>query len=656
LYYAISAALSAWIPSAHGGDFDQPGNPFWGYRSFATGVDNKLQYWHGPAEPFREGYLAALVPRWVNVLIGSATVVVTYALACRVLMSRTPTDRAALALAAAAIVAFNPQFIYLSAAINNDIVAALTGVGIVLACVMVLQDGASWRYLVFLGMVCGLGLLAKLQVGALGPAVVLALAIAAVRARERKPWHLSLLRSVVVVGVVTLLVSGGWFWRNLHLYGEPTGLRVQQQLWGGRNVADNLWAIWQGLPQLWASLWGQFGYGQIPLPTWMTAAVAAACVICLSGFARKRDVGLGLGIASVLAVAIGVSAGAVVYYIAANPAGAMGRFLFPVLPAFAVLLVVGLAQWLRCPAWIGRIVIGAMLCFSLVALFGFLWPAVSYPSRETHGRADPIPLARIGDTAEVLSVTVDQDEAMAGDPIFVHVTWRPLRWTEEPLAVFIHLMDEADAVAAQRDTWPGLSRAATTSWRVGVPFVDTYRVDLPETLYTPNELTVHIGLYGSTAGRLPIDIGAGPASDSWVVGSIQVLASEGEWPNPIDISFEDEVRLVGYEIAPRALSPGESFILTTVWRVPTPPVMNLQLFAQVFDAQWRVWGSRDGGHPNWATGTVTDTRQITLLPETPPGTYPVNVGVVSDQGRLDVLGPDGRPSNDFVSLGPIGVR
>ena len=76
LYYLLSAFASAWVPSTHTPEYQQPSNPFWGYRNWEVGVDNKLQYYHSPAEgfPFRDGYLAAMLPRWVNVLLGAATV------------------------------------------------------------------------------------------------------------------------------------------------------------------------------------------------------------------------------------------------------------------------------------------------------------------------------------------------------------------------------------------------------------------------------------------------------------------------------------------------------------------------------------------------------------------------------------------------------
>ncbi|MBN1248254.1 MAG: DUF2142 domain-containing protein [Anaerolineae bacterium] len=666
LYYALSAALSVWVPSAHDGTYQHLQNPFWGYRSFAPGADNKLQYWHSPAEPFRQGYLAALVPRWVNIMLGAATVVVTEALGRRVFGGPTRPESqpgsainptaSSLALAAASVIALNPQFIYLSAAINNDIVASLTGVSMLLACVTLVQDGLRWPNTIILGGVSGLGLLSKLQIAFLGPVVTLAIFLAAWRARERTPWLPNAVRALTVAALVVAFVSGWWYVRNVQLYGEPTGMGVQREMWGGRDAANNLWAIGQGLPQLWASLWGQFGYGQTPLPGWMTTTMLLGCLICLAGHLRWRHRLLGRETAALLLVAIALMTMAVAYYMAANPAGAMGRFLFPVLPAFAILLVAGLEKWLHRAAWTRAVTMGLMALFAAVALFGFLWPAVTYPQRRILQPVGNEPAAQVGDVAEIWAVSVDQEEVMPGSPVYIRVNWQPLRWTEEPLTVFVHLIDEAGIVVAQRDTWPGLSRAPTTSWRADVPFVDTYRVDLPATLYAPNSLTVHIGLYGNTVGRLPIAVGDAPPTDSWAVGALQVAAPEGAWPNPIDANFEDQLHLVGYEITPRLLGPGETFTLTTVWRVPRALETTPHLFAQVLDAEWHVWGSRDGGHPEWMTGIVTDSRQITVVPETPPGSYPVNVGLVSEGGRLDVLGPDDRPVGDFVSLGPIGVR
>jgi hypothetical protein len=52
---------------------------------------------------------------------------------------------------------------------------------------------------------------------------------------------------------------------------------------------------------------------------------------------------------------------------------------------------------------------------------------------------------------------------------------------------------------------------------------------------------------------------------------------------------------------------------------------------------------------------VSETRKITLIPETPPGSYPIQVGLFSPQRRLPVVGPDGHHLGERVLLGPIRV-
>jgi hypothetical protein len=668
LYHALAAALSAWVPTPHDGRYQHIPNPFWAYRSHVPGVDNKLQYWHSPAEPFRQGYLAALLPRWLNVALGAATVGLTYRLAQRSFgghrragepQSAPPQSEInALAFAAAAIVALNPQFIYISGAINNDIIAALMGTGILYSCVVIVQGGITLRRAALIGVVSGLGLLAKFQVGVLGLVVLLALVMATWTAQDRTAWMRRLLFSAALIGAIVLIISGWWFVRNQRLYGEPTGLQMLNAMWGGRKVTENLWAIGQGLPQLWHSMWGQFGYGQVPLPDWMMNVMLALCLLCLSGLFRVRRRTLSTKTLGLLLTSIALMFIAVAYYMASNPAGAMGRFLFPVLPAFAILLVAGLNAWLARPVTTQIAVVGAISVFCVTALFGFLWPAVTYPPRQTLPSVHPesASVARIGDVAEILAVAVDENTTRPGSTVHVRVNWRPLRWTDEPLAVFVHLIDEVGVVVAQRDTWPGLSRAPTTAWQIGSPFIDVYRIDLPTTLYAPNQLTVHIGMYGSEIGRLPISLPGVQPTDSWPIGQVRVTPLAGRWPNPLEVNFDNQLQLIGYEIAPRAVAAGETFTLTTFWQVPTPPATPQHIFAQVVDSEWRVWGSNDGGHPDWITDIATDTRQITIIPETPPGSYPVNVGLASDAGRLAILGPGGRPLGDFVPLGPVGVR
>ena len=106
------------------------------YRYWDVGVDNKNQYLHDEEEafPWSGEALAAHLARLVNLLIGAGVVLITW------LIGRTIwPQRPALALGGAAIVAFNPMFLYMAAAINNDVIAALAGAAITLAAVRLLR-------------------------------------------------------------------------------------------------------------------------------------------------------------------------------------------------------------------------------------------------------------------------------------------------------------------------------------------------------------------------------------------------------------------------------------------------------------------------------------------------------------------------------------
>jgi hypothetical protein len=122
-------------------------------------------------------------------------------------------------------------------------------------------------------------------------------------------------------------------------------------------------------------------------------------------------------------------------------------------------------------------------------------------------------------------------------------------------------------------------------------------------------------------------------------------------------NFGDEVTLVGYTMAPRSLKAGETFTLTLYWH-PSQPQNDHAVFAQVLDSEWNVWGSHDGAGPGWSSDQIVqDVRHISVLPDTPAGSYPVQVGLFHQEtGRLPVIAPEGHYIDDRVLLGPVRVQ
>ncbi len=73
LYYLLAALATGWIDTGRDVCYEPPQNPFWAYRYWEVGNDNKNQYLHTDDEafPWHGEALAAHLARAVNILIGA---------------------------------------------------------------------------------------------------------------------------------------------------------------------------------------------------------------------------------------------------------------------------------------------------------------------------------------------------------------------------------------------------------------------------------------------------------------------------------------------------------------------------------------------------------------------------------------------------------
>ncbi|MCP4536120.1 MAG: hypothetical protein GY832_03145 [Chloroflexi bacterium] len=674
LYYTLGALACGWVPVTQDVYYAPVENSFWGYRQWEVGNDNKNQYLHGDDErfPFYGITLAVYLVRWMTVIIGAGVVWMTYRTGCEIF-----PQRPALALGGAALVAFNPQFLYLSGAVNNDILTTLCGAAVLWACVRMVQNGPSICIDVTLGILLGLALLTKFSLLALMPLVALAYLLAVRPLRWR-----ALLQSALTVLTLMLLLSGWWFWRNHVLYGDFTGMSQVNQLWAGRKASENWWAIRQSLPYLWSSLWGRFGYGQVPLPQPVYQGILAFCILALTGYLlprRGRDRFPRDGALILLSFII-VFVTVVFYYILIQPAGAMGRFLFPALSAFALLLSAGLDRLFafispRRSAWIVSV---GMVALAIYVLVGTLIPAFARPRLLPDAAIATIPNATdvefglaIGTghsgVVRVLGYQISPRTVTPGGIVEVTVYWQTLAQIDQNYVVFIHLLSEVGTMAAQRDTHPGLGRYPTTTWEPGVIFADTYRLHIPEVAYTSDNCYVQIGLYLPDGPRLTIPDGDASlpfeenGRDALRLADVEIQPRPGEFPNPINANFDDQAALVGYTLEPRVARPGKTIRLTLYWRASAPIETDYRIFAQVLGVENQTWANSDIlptiPTSQWQPGQVVeDVHDLDIGLTTPPDFYDIVVGV-NDPGvrRLSIITEDGSRLGKHILLSKIRV-
>lgn len=674
LYYALAAAATAWVDTGRDVCYEPPTNQFWAYRYWEVGRDNKNQYLHGADEafPWRGEALAAHLARAVNVLIGAGVVWLTWAIG-RAIWPQRPY----LGVGGAALVAFNPMFLYMAGAINNDVIAALAGAAVTYGCVRLLRDpvGLRLRWGVIFGALYGFALLSKFNLAAIAATIAFSATWVAWHKRQWKQW--------VQVGLLAVLVAallaGWWFVRNQMLYGEPTGFERLTELWGVRDPSESWGVAVFELPYLWTSLMGRFGYGQVPLPQiiydllwWLTLFAAAG--IALPALRRRwveyRKFGVYL---LVLALNVTLFFAVIFNYLLVSPAGPMGRFFFPALPSLALLLIYGLSQWAdllqRAPAaeaGSGRrvaVLVGlGMAGLALLALVGYVQPAFARPATFAADTAVPNPTdANFGGFVALRGYDVTPDRVRAGEPLDIDLYWEVTGQPPGNYLLFVHLMDEAGTMVAQRDTHPGLGSFPSSLWQPGDRFVESIRLYVPETAYTPAEADLSVGFYAPVEGyRLGITAADGTGlGDALPLGRIAVVPAEGATavnPNPLDQNFGDRYRLTGYDYGSRGLGPGETQTVTLSWERLQPRSGPHAVQLRLLDEHGQVL--QQVAQPLAEDRAFTAVYTLPLDANLPPGVYQIEIAVqdVQTGAALNILAEDGHWIDNKLRLARFRVN
>ncbi len=653
LYYALGALATFWINTDDLPALLTP-NSHWGFGGRSPDLDNRNLFLHlhpGERFPYQGAALAIHIVRALSALAGAVTIASTYALALVIFPGRRW-----LALGAATFVAFNPQFLYLSASVNNDaFVAALCAVALVIIAQLARGQIGRGRLLA-LGAVIGLALLTKWSAVPLVAAALIALG-SGYWAVGRRGWR-DLSRDALWLLAPVVLLSGWWFVRNQVVYGDPLGLRMMLQLFPPRDPVPDLRQLLSELPAQERSFWASFGWENIYPPGWVYAVflsldrlaalgLLAAVVSGRWSVVRERGArspalsapGLG-GAEPTSPQGLVLSARrfssepawlrmfappllfALLVFIAfiqwMRITYAVGRHLFPALPVIALLLMLGLTTLARfvtglltavskgtalpCPYGRGAGLLPAaysILLFAVAVAAPPLWIAPAYwpPPPLTEGEIAAIPHrldVDFGGRLRLLGYRLDTDATTPGERLVVTAYWQALAPFEDNWTVFVHLLGENGAIVAQRDTYPGLGRLPTSAMTPGQTFADTYTLEVPVTAYAPDAATLRIGLVAPDGVRVPASDSTGRRlGDGVALASVSVRARPGLVPNPLALDFGGEIRLSGYDLTQRTARPGESLAVTFYWQTLRPPAHNYTVFVHLVAADGTLWAQGD---------------------------------------------------------------
>ncbi|MFQ5611359.1 MAG: ArnT family glycosyltransferase [Anaerolineae bacterium] len=662
LYYALAAALTAPLPA---GDL-----PALIYRNphadlglvTADGNVNMIVHTAQEAWPWRGTALAVHVVRLFSALLGTGTVLAVYALG-RALWPERP----AYALLAMSFVAFNPMFLFVAGSVNNDNLIIFLASLALWRLVLWVGGGSRqqpdepslWRF-VGLGLLAGLGALSKLSgLGLLGLTGLTLLWAG----WQRRSWRTAILGNSVV-GLLTGLIAGWWYWRNLALYGDWSGTENMVAMMGPRPATPTVGQLLAEAPGFFRSFWGMFGGFSVPMPSPVYWLLNLMLLIGLVGLAVAWPAGRAEALPPRLRRAWPVLAGWIVLMITgliqwtSRTTASQGRLLFPALAAVAALWAAG---WLALvPRRLQALPAVALFVLAVWVPWGVIAPVYARPTPLAALPPSAAPLGvTFGDAVRLLAFESQASTVQPGDSLPLTLYWRGERPTDIDYTVFIHLVDEYDLILAQRDVFHGPGVYPTSQWTVGQQFGDTYVLRLPNTAFAPAQARFVVGLYDRRTGaRLPASSGG----DSLEFGSIRIAPKPGQLPNPQALLFEDDIALVGYALDRRQVSGGESLTLTLYWGARGTPSQNYKVFVHLVDGNEARIAQHDsepqsGAAPtsSWQEGQViVDEHPLTLAPDAPPGAYQLVVGLYEgDTGRRLQLLRDGRTPQQAVSV-PLG--
>lgn len=670
LFYALGALATFWVDSGRDICTTPPGNPFYAYRFGDVGTDNKNQYLHQPDEafPWQGEVLAVHLIRGVNVLIGLGTVWLVY-LSGRVLWPQ----RFDLPLVATCLLAFNPMFLYMAGAINNDVIAAFSGAAVLWGCLRLGGDpaGLSPHWGLILGGLYGIALLSKLNMVAVILLIELTLIWVAWSRRQWRQWLLVNGLLLLVAG----LVAGWWFVRNQILYGEPTGFREVTELWGVRDPRQSFGLAVSELPAAWSSLWGRFGYGQIPLPGIITNGLLGFTLFTLAGLFLPRRPSISRFVQLLLLANVLLAFAVLFNYMLVSPAGAMGRFFFPGLPALTLLMAAGWGQWLPAQFTIhpaqftihNSLFLALMVGLATTALTGYLAPAYAPPPTFAANAVLPNPIeANFDLLVQLRGYELSTDSLRPGQPLDLTLYWEVLNQPPGDYILFVHLIDdETGTIVTQRDSHPATGKFPSSQWRPGDRFVDTIRLYLPETAYTPSTATLSIGLY-APAYRLGITGRDGTyLGDALPLGPISLLPAEPNslYPNPLHQNFANQLQLLGYGYNQRRLWPGETLQVTLYWQALVNAPTEVEVEVRLMDEQGQVRAKADSPltppTSAWLNGQIGQSNHPILIYDSlPAGTYIIHVALldVQQQERHNIIADDGHWISNFLELARIRLQ
>jgi 4-amino-4-deoxy-L-arabinose transferase-like glycosyltransferase len=542
--------------------------------------------------PYHNTTLAVHLARLISIVLSVITIVGVWKAAHLLL-----PDRDRLVIGATAIVAFVPQFVYGSATVNNDALAAAAATWLVFALLRWLKE-RTVRWAIISGALLGITLLSKIGMVAILPLPFIALLVSnnykILQTSSYKKnlrvcvsaWLKSILwKQIVVSGfiiyIIAFAIAGWWYVRNWTLYGDPLAWKQWQVLTGVGRVPPSIGDFIHDMLGLFGTFWVDFSLRVDRTWVWGFAIFALIALGGLIRRAMRRDWPSidwrGLIIALLwfgLLLASAVRYSFSIYDI-------HGRLLYPALSTIGVVLILGLSGWKEIVG--RRLIFGTIAGFiaiNMIVPFSIIQPAYAHPIVAALPDGTTTASIKFNDV-ELIGYQLKNDRVKSGEPIEVQTYWRSSASNSQSttaLTAIVSLVQPDGTLVDHSDQVLGTDAYPSWAWQPNEIVATKFLI--PAESEVTSAADVRLSVRGESAQLI-----LSPAGEAIDLGRIVVQNDRAcQIDQSVNATFGGSIKLVGYRIE-QSKGVGEPSRVILCWQAIKPTAIDYTVFVHVIDNQ-----------------------------------------------------------------------
>lgn len=265
----------------------------------------------------------------------------------------------------------------------------------------------------------------------------------------------------------------------------------------------------------------------------------------------------------------------------------------------------------------------------------------------------------MGPALQLEGYDLNRETVSTGERLRVILYWAVRKRPAEDYQVVLWFRDDDGRRWGEFVEPPLAGTHPTTRWQPGQAWADVHHLTVPADLAS-STYQLEVGLQPpSGAKEATVELGA-----------LQVTAVARQFEVPpmdhsVNADLGEQVRLLGYDMEPQLLKPGDTLHLTLYWQARRPMDESYKVFTHLLNVDNEIWSQADafpvdGTRPTtgWLPGEViTDRYDIPVDPDAPAGAYRVAVGMYNPETleRLPAATNGRRLAEDRILLENVQV-